>query len=310
MNLRRTENKARLALAFFVLALVLTLGVGLTLYSKSQRDLATQRLTQVKLEAALVAAELPMSAAGISETHLGEILRRQKLEASAAIYSSDGRLLARASSLEPGAVELPFAPQAPGATPKPDAVSASDVLVRTAGDFVVAEVAGPEDTSLVIAQYKQPESSPVIFYVLSYQIVALLLGLGLVFLLVRWLLRPYHRMVEAARGSPIRASPGISESEFVVDTFQALVEQLHSNERELANLHALERRRAEKSERFSERLISNIPSGLVTIDSRGFVTSANVQGLQIFGPGSNAEGDENGVGNAELRLLEQDCALR
>jgi signal transduction histidine kinase len=308
MNLRRTENKARLALAFFVLALVLTLGVGLTLYSKSQRDLAAQRLTQVKLEAILVAAQLAGNGVAISEASLGEALRRQKLKASAGLYSSDGKLLARASTLEPGVTELPFAPRAPGSRPKPEAASSTDVFVRTAGDFVVAEVAGPQESSLVIAQHKQPESSPVIFYVLSYQIVALLLGLGLVFLLVRWLLRPYHRMVEAARGSPIRASPGMSESEFVVDTFRALVEQLHANERELANLHALERRRAEKSERFSERLISNIPSGLVTIDSRGFVTSANGQGLHIFGPGSYAEADENSFPNAELRLVDQDCA--
>ena len=308
MNLRRTENKARLALAFFVLALLLTLGVGLTLYSKSQRDLQNQRLTQVKLEGALVSAQLPELAREVSHATLGDVLRRHKLKAWAALYSRDGALLAKASTLDPESGDLSFAPR--GFESKSDTATDSslDVLVRTAGDFVVAEVAGPEETSLVIAQHKQTESSPVVFYVLSYQIVGLLVGLGLVFLLVRWLLRPYHRMVEAARGSPIRALPGMSESEFVVDTFQALVEQLHAKERELANLHRLERSRAEKSERFSERLISNIPSGLVTIDSRGFVTSANVQGLQIFGPGPNADGDDGSAGNGELRLVEQDCA--
>jgi uncharacterized BrkB/YihY/UPF0761 family membrane protein len=88
----------------------------------------------------------------------------------------------------------------------------------------------------------QLNTSPVLIYLFSYQILALVLGIGLVFLLIRWLLRPYRRMVEAARGSPVTASSAISEGEFVAQTFQALVEQLQANERELAQLHELERR--------------------------------------------------------------------
>ena len=45
----------------------------------------------------------------------------------------------------------------------------------------------------------QVRASPILIYLFSYQIIALVLGIGLVFLLVRWLLRPYRRMVEAAR---------------------------------------------------------------------------------------------------------------
>src|SRR2546426_11797679 len=95
----------------------------------------------------------------------------------------------------------------------------------------------------------QLRASPIIIYLFSYQILALIFGIGLVFMLIRWLLRPYRRMVEAARGSPVRASAAISEGEFVAQTFQALVEQLQTKERELAQLHELERRRAQRSER-------------------------------------------------------------
>ncbi|MEK6324015.1 MAG: ATP-binding protein [Acidobacteriota bacterium] len=128
----------------------------------------------------------------------------------------------------------------------------------------------------------QLRSSPIIIYLFSYQIIALVLGIGLVFMLIRWLLRPYRRMVQAARGSPVRASSAVSEGEFVAQTFQALVEQLQAKERELAQLHELERKRADRSERFSERLIANIPSGLITIDSRGIVTSVNAHAMTIF----------------------------
>jgi signal transduction histidine kinase len=128
----------------------------------------------------------------------------------------------------------------------------------------------------------QLRSSPIIVYLFSYQIVALVFGIGLVFLLMRWLLRPYRRMVEAARGSPVRAASGVSEGEFVAQTFQALIARLQAKEKELAALHALERNRADRSERFSERLVANIPSGLITIDSKGLVTSVNARAMKIF----------------------------
>jgi len=89
-------------------------------------------------------------------------------------------------------------------------------------------------------------------------------------------------MVEAARGSPVRAASSVSEGEFVAQTFHALIARLQAKEKELAALHALERNRADRSERFSERLVANIPSGLITIDSNGLVTSVNAHAMKIF----------------------------
>ncbi len=146
----------------------------------------------------------------------------------------------------------------------------------------------------------QLRASPIIIYLFSYQIIALVLGIGLVFLLIRWLLRPYRRMVEAARVSPVRATSAMSESEFVAQTFQALIEQLQAKERELAGLHALERNRAERSERFSERLVANIPSGLVTIDSNGLVTSVNAHAMKIFAIVERGHGNPKQIQTGEL----------
>ncbi|HXG93995.1 MAG TPA: ATP-binding protein [Blastocatellia bacterium] len=126
-------------------------------------------------------------------------------------------------------------------------------------------------------------SKSAVLYLFSYQLIALVFGFGIIFLLIRWMLRPYRRIIAAARESPVRASSARSESEFVIETFQALVEQLQAKERELAHLHALERKRAERSERMSERLIANIPSGMVAIDGDGRITSVNAQAMKIFG---------------------------
>jgi signal transduction histidine kinase len=135
---------------------------------------------------------------------------------------------------------------------------------------------------------EQAASSPTLVYLFSYQIIALILGLVLVVLVVRWVLRPYRQMVAAAQGSPVRASAAKTESEFVVETFQALVDQLQAKEKELARLHAAERTRAERSERLSERLIANIPTGLVTVDAHGVVTMTNLQAMKIFGLANTA----------------------
>ena len=162
---------------------------------------------------------------------------------------------------------------------------------------------------VLIARPVERASSPAASYVFSFLVVALVFGLALTFLFVRWLLRPYRRMVEAARGSPVHVRSAKSESEFVVETFQALVEQLQAKERELAELHALERRRAERSERFSERLIANIPSGLVAIDSRGRVTTVNPHAGKIL-----SESDQHATGplvsDAEDGLQSSDVDYR
>jgi signal transduction histidine kinase len=295
MNLRAVENKARLAMALFVLALLLTIGLSLALYSQSRQEVAAQRVRQIQLEATLLAARLREDQRAVSDASLRNLLTATGVKAAVAVYSTGDEPVARASSIDRQPQPRLLSPTAPSEQSR-----GTGVVVRTEGEFNVAEVVDPAGLRLVIVEPNESEKQPVIFYVFSYQIVALVFGLGLVFLLARWLVRPYRRMVDAARGSPVRAATAaVSESEFVVETFQALIEQLHSKERELARLHALERRRAERSERFSERLIANIPSGLVTIDSAGTVTSANAQGLAIFAAGepvAKADGELVAVG--------------
>jgi signal transduction histidine kinase len=274
MKLGGVENKARIAMALFVLALLLTLGLSLSLYWQARNELADQHLNQLKLEATLIALQVSARGPDRLDSSLTEALERHRVAAAAALYSGDGKLVARASLLD-HPYDWPQTLAAPTAR--------REARVRTERGFNIAEVPTSDGAMLAVARPVAGSTSPFIFYLFSYQVVALICGLGLVFLVVRWLLRPYRRIVQAAKGSPVRASSAISESEFVVETFQALIEQLQAKERELAQLHAIERRRAERSERFSERVVANIPSGLVAIDSSGIVTSVNAQASEIFG---------------------------
>jgi nitrogen fixation/metabolism regulation signal transduction histidine kinase len=288
MKLGGIENKARIAVALFVVALLLTIGLSLTLYFESRRQLSAERVRRAKLEAALVGSTLPLTREEITEAGLAEHLRRVGIAGAVGVFTDRGELLASASTTDrlPG-VELlspRFLKNRQPAT-APSVSSLGTTVVRTEGGFDLAEFpAARINAILVLARPIEGEGSPLIFYVFSYQIIALVVGLGLLLLLVRWLLRPYRRMLEAARGSPVSAPQDDTESEFVVKTFHALIDQLRISERELAQLHSAERKRAEKSEQFSERLIANIPSGLVTISSNHQVTAANEHAREIFGP--------------------------
>lgn len=288
MNLRRNENKAWVALAFFVVALLFTIGLSLSLYAQARREKEAQLLTQYRLQAALYASLLSQSNSETHNTTLLDLLQNNRITAQAALYASNGELVSaattsghpvEAAALRPNAsrrAEIQDSSNAAGA-------SLTEVNLQHKGNLLLAELPLMKGSRiLVLAFPDESSSSSFTYYIFSYQVVALLLGLGLIFLLIRRLMRPYRRMVEAAQGSPVRASAAISESEFVVETFQALIQQLQSKETELAQLHALERKRAEKSERFSERLVANIPSGLVAINSKGLITSANKHALNLL----------------------------
>lgn len=272
MKLGAVENKARMAMALFAVALLLAAGMSLALYWQSQRELASERLKQLRLEAALVAARLGND---LSEASLKNSLVSNGISAAAIVLTPDRQVRTQASTLD----RLP--PQDLLAPPPAPAGDGGEV--RSTRGYDIVEVPLSDGQTLLMAKPSAANASPFVVYLFSYQIIALIFGLGVIFLGVRWLLKPYRRILEAAKGSPVRVSSAMGETEFVVDTFQALVAQLQDKEKELAGLHELERMRADRSERFSERLIANIPSGLVAMNSRGLVTSANAYAREIFG---------------------------
>lgn len=139
-----------------------------------------------------------------------------------------------------------------------------------------------------------PESrasrAPVLFTVL---LVTLLVSVPSVLLLPRWLLRPYRQLVDEAERAPVSSQArerGGDETEFVLETFQGVVAQLRAQQRELERLSASAAARADSAERFGERVVSNIPSGLVAFDAAGLATVVNPQARSILNLGEWAEG--------------------
>ncbi|MGI9106231.1 MAG: sensor histidine kinase [Pyrinomonadaceae bacterium] len=116
--------------------------------------------------------------------------------------------------------------------------------------------------------------APVLFTVF---LITLLVSLPAIFLLPRWLLRPYRQLVGEAERAPVAALPegARDETEFVLETFQAVVAQLRAQQRELEKLSAQASARAASAEMFNERIVASVPSGLVAFDARGLATVVN-----------------------------------
>src|SRR5947209_16465931 len=107
-------------------------------------------------------------------------------------------------------------------------------------------------------------------------IVALFLSLVCIAWLLRWLLRPYTQLVGEAKRAPVEHSGRTqNEAEFVLETFQSVLAQLQEQRKELERLTAEASQRADSAEKFSERIVASMPTGLIAFDSSGRATVIN-----------------------------------
>jgi nitrogen fixation/metabolism regulation signal transduction histidine kinase len=116
--------------------------------------------------------------------------------------------------------------------------------------------------------------------------IAILIGsLLCILFLLRWLLRPYQQLVgEAERASAVNElMKSHDEAEFVLETFQSVVAQLQEQRKELELLSAEARERASSAEKFSERIVASLPSGLIAFDGAGLSMVINAPGRALLG---------------------------
>jgi len=129
--------------------------------------------------------------------------------------------------------------------------------------------------------------------ILLASFIAILLGsLLCILFLLRWLLRPYHQLVgEAQRASVTDQFKAQDEAEFVLETFQSVVVQLQEQRKELEQLSAEARERASSAEKFSERIVASLPSGLIAFDAAGLSMAVNTPGRALLEINGSAMGE-------------------
>jgi signal transduction histidine kinase len=149
--------------------------------------------------------------------------------------------------------------------------------------------------------------------ILLASFIAILLGSLLCILFVlRWVLRPYQQLVGEAQRASVsdQLQKSHDEAEFVLETFQSVVAQLQQQRKELEQLSAEARERANSAEKFSERIVASLPSGLIAFDSSGRSMVINTPGRTLLDVDGKALGEsyEQLLGaHAELSQMVGDC---
>ena len=147
-------------------------------------------------------------------------------------------------------------------------------------------------------------------------IVILIGSLLSILFVVRWLLRPYHQLVGEAERASVASQmlKSQDEAEFVLETFQSVVAQLQEQRKELEQLSVEARERATSAEKFSERIVASLPSGLLAFDAGGRSMVVNAPGrtlLEVDGLNVLGESYEQLLaGHAELASMVGDCLQR
>ena len=149
--------------------------------------------------------------------------------------------------------------------------------------------------------------------ILFASFLAILIGsmLAILFLL-RWLLRPYQQLVGEAQRATVakQVHKSQDEAEFVLETFQSVVAQLQEKRKELEQLSVEASERANSAEKFSERILASLPSGLIAFDAAGRSMAINTPGrtlLEVDGEALGESYQQLFGGHEELAKMVGDC---
>lgn len=122
-------------------------------------------------------------------------------------------------------------------------------------------------------------------------VLTLFVSLVCIVWLLRGLLRPYNQLIGEAERAPVAHSgKPQNEAAFVLETFQSVVAQLQSQQQELERLTAQASERAVSAERFSERIVASMPTGLIAFDLSGKATVINAPAHSLFRDQAPLEG--------------------
>ncbi len=112
--------------------------------------------------------------------------------------------------------------------------------------------------------------------------LTLLLGALLALVLV---VRKFVRSESAASQTDWQNPKHDSEkaSVFMAASMQGVIEKLRTQEKELARLHVMAQERAQESERMTEEVTRNMPTGLLLVSATGAISSSNPAAEEALG---------------------------
>src|SRR5436309_520552 len=151
-------------------------------------------------------------------------------------------------------------------------------LTIFAGIFLVGTVS-------IFAIFALAPGTAVVYrpFLLTGFVVALFVSSICIVWLLGGLLRPYSQLVGEAKRAPVpHSGKSQNEAAFVLETFQSVIAQLQAQRQELERLSKQASARADSAERFSERIVASMPTGLIAFDASGNATVINTPARNLF----------------------------
>ena len=152
------------------------------------------------------------------------------------------------------------------------------LLTILAGIFLLGTV-------MIFAVFALAPNTAVVYrpFLLTAFVVTLFISLVCIAWLLRGLLRPYSQLIGEAKRAPVPHSGKTqNEAAFVLETFQSVIAQLQAQRQELERLSEQASARADSAERFSERIVASMPTGLIAFDAAGNATVINTPARNLF----------------------------
>src|SRR5271163_1839833 len=112
-------------------------------------------------------------------------------------------------------------------------------------------------------------------------VVILFAGLVVVAFLLRKFIRDQARANQDDWTAP--KTDVENPSAFMAASMQGVIEKLRTQEKELARLHLLAQERAQESERLTEEVTRNMPTGLLLVNATGAISTTNPAAEEALG---------------------------
>jgi signal transduction histidine kinase len=117
-------------------------------------------------------------------------------------------------------------------------------------------------------------------YAVGLTVVLMVAVVGIAILLRKYLRDESHtRGGEWSNPAPDTANA----SAFMAASMQGVIEKLRAQEKELARLHVIAQERAQESERLTEEVTRNMPTGLLLVNATGAISSTNPAAEEALG---------------------------
>src|SRR6202522_4051864 len=139
------------------------------------------------------------------------------------------------------------------------------------------------NVSMLAPVLKHTPPVPTVNVEISIALLVILIGAVIFF---AYMLRKFMRSQASGTASGDWTSPKAdvdNPSAFMAASMQGVIEKLRTQEKELARLHLLAQERAQESERLTEEVTRNMPTGLLLVNATGAISSTNPAAEEALG---------------------------